>query len=104
MLGLPQGGVLRALICVAALGRLLAMFRIALLIRLAVLLSVGCSGAVGCAQHRVPAIDPTGRHIFSGTTTLASHDWGHLFHHRQPAATAPVGPLAVAPAIVAPVS
>jgi len=56
-----------------------------------------CGLQAGCAQHRIPAIDPTGEHIFSGTTTLASHDLlgGGLFHrHHQP-------PAAVAPAAVA---
>src|SRR5262245_15325078 len=62
------------------------------------------SGLPGCAQHRIPAIDPTGQHIFSGTTTLASHDWLHGLHkHHQPQLT-PVGPPIVAgPAAVAPV-
>src|SRR5262245_56323199 len=62
-------------------------------------------GMIGCAQHRIPAIDPTGEHIFSGTTTLATHDLlrGGLFHkHHQPS-TVPVGPPIVAgPAIAAP--
>src|SRR4029453_9554784 len=58
----------------------------------------------GCAQHRIPAIDPTGQHIFSGTTTLASPDWLHGLHkHHQPQ-TVPVGPPVIAgPAPVAPV-
>jgi len=45
----------------------------------------------GCAQHRLPAIDPTGERIFSGTTTLATHDLLHgLFsHHRQPPVVPP---------------
>src|SRR5262245_44987677 len=60
---------------------------------------VACAGQLGCAQCRLPAIDPTGQHIFSGTTTLAHHDLlgGGLFHHhrQQPAAVAPVAPIAV---------
>lgn len=61
------------------------------------------SGHFGCAQHRIPAIDPTGEHIFSGSTTLASHDLfnGGLLHkHHQPAAVAPVA--AVAPPVKPP--
>jgi uncharacterized repeat protein (TIGR01451 family) len=55
------------------------------------------SGLFGCAQHRIPAIDPTGQSLFSGTTTLASHDLGGLFHrHREPAVVAPAQ--AIAPA------
>src|SRR5262245_56978627 len=61
-------------------------------------------GLAGCAQHRIPAIDPTGQNLFSGTTTVASHDWLHgLFHkHHQPQVV-PVGPPVVAgPAVAAP--
>src|SRR5262245_18289893 len=59
---------------------------------------LACAGQLGCAQCRIPAIDPTGQHIFSGTTTIAHHDLlgGGLFHHRQqPAAVAAVAPIAV---------
>jgi hypothetical protein len=76
------------------------MFRSALSLRF--VLAVGlfaCGWQSGCAQHRIPAIDPTGEHIFSGTTTLASHDLfnGGLFHkHHQPAAAGVVAPAAVA--------
>lgn len=61
-------------------------------LRLVVLAGLlACASQLGCAQCRIPAIDPTGEHIFSGTTTLASHDLGGLFHrHHQPAAVAPV--------------
>jgi len=55
---------------------------------------MSCASQLGCAQCRLPAIDPTGQHIFSGTTTtLATHELlnGGLFHHRQqPTAIAPV--------------
>lgn len=53
----------------------------------------------GCAQHRIPAFDPTGERIFSGTTTLATHDWLHgLFaHHRQPPAVVPPPPWSAPP-------
>jgi uncharacterized repeat protein (TIGR01451 family) len=81
------------------------MSRIAGIHRLAVAAwFIIASGPLGCAQHRIPAIDPTGQHIFSGTTTLASHDWLHGLHkHHQPQ-TVPVGPPIVAgPAAVAPV-
>lgn len=61
---------------------------------------VAACGVNGCAQHRIPAIDPTGQHLFSGTTTLATHDWLHK-HHQQ--TVVPVGPPVVAgPAAVAP--
>src|SRR5262245_57472223 len=71
--------------------------------RLAIVASFAGGALVGCAQHRIPAIDPTGQHIFSGTTTLASHDLLHggLFHkHHQPAAVTPA--VAVAPPPVKP--
>src|SRR5439155_766248 len=47
----------------------------------------------GRAQIRIPAIDPSGQHIFSGsTTTLAGHDWpGSGLFHKQPSVV-PVGP------------
>src|SRR5438552_11449420 len=65
---------------------------------------LACAAQLGCAQCRLPAIDPTGQHIFSGaTTTLASHDLlnGGLFHHRQqPATVAPVA--AVGPPVTPP--
>lgn len=61
------------------------------------LLLMASGSGLGCAQHRIPAIDPTGQSIFSGTTTLAAHD---LFAHKHrrneavPAApTAPVAPV-----------
>src|SRR5437762_774582 len=64
-----------------------------------------CAAQLGCAQHRIPAIDPTGEHIFSGTTTtLATHDWLHggLHKHHQPTVV-PVGPPVLAgPAVAAP--
>src|SRR6185295_1052622 len=56
---------------------------------------LGCGMQLGCANCRLPAIDPTGQHIFAGTTTLAHHDLlnGGLFHkHHQPAAVAAVDP------------
>lgn len=60
----------------------------------------------GCAQHRIPAIDPTGQRIFSGTTTLATHDLLHgLFAHgRQPPPVVPPPPWStpVSPAPAAP--
>jgi len=59
----------------------------------AVLWACGC--VLSQAQIRIPAIDPTGEHIFSGTTTLAPCESlkSGLFHkHGQPAA-------AVAPAV-----
>src|SRR5437762_10842382 len=63
-----------------------------------------CAAQLGCAQCRIPAIDPTGQHVFAGTTTtLASHDLlsGGLFHrHHQPAAVAPVA--AIEPAVKPP--
>src|SRR3954469_10898526 len=64
-------------------------------LRLVALASLmACASQLGCAQCRLPAIDPTGQHIFSGTTTtLATHELlnGGLFHHRQqPTAIAPV--------------
>ncbi len=67
----------------------------------ACLLACGWHG--GCAQHPLPAIDPTGQRLFSGTTTLAAHDWLH-HKHRQPGAVAPgaVAPLAVAPPVQPP--
>src|SRR5437867_1976964 len=59
----------------------------------------------GRAQIRIPAIDPTGQHILSGsTTTLAGHDWpgSGLFHKQQP--VVPVGPpIIAAPTAAAPV-
>jgi uncharacterized repeat protein (TIGR01451 family) len=68
---------------------------------IAAALAASCSQP-GCAQHRLPAIDPTGERIFSGTTTLALHDLFHGGLHRhhqpQPAAVAPVTPIAVVPA------
>lgn len=57
----------------------------------------------GCAQCRLPAIDPTGEHLFAGTTTLASHDWlkgGHFHKHGQTAPAA--APLAAAPPVKPP--
>jgi uncharacterized repeat protein (TIGR01451 family) len=59
-------------------------------------------GLVGCAQHRIPAIDPTGQHIFSGTTTLASHDLlGRLHHRHHQPQLVPVGPPVVAGPVAA---
>src|SRR5207248_10835314 len=55
-----------------------------------------CALQLGCANCRLPAIDPTGQHIFSGSTTLASHDLlngGFLHRHHQPSAVAPVAAL-----------
>jgi uncharacterized repeat protein (TIGR01451 family) len=72
------------------------MRRATLTARLAAIWLFLASGLVGCAQHRIPAIDPTGQHIFSGTTTLASHDFLHggLFHKRHdPAVAAAPGPV-----------
>src|SRR5437868_5554223 len=57
------------------------------------------------AQIRIPAIDPSGQHILSGsTTTLAGHDWpGSGLFHKQPSVV-PVGPpIIAAPIAVAPV-
>ena len=58
-------------------------------------------GQVGFAQIRIPAIDPTGQHIFSGTTTLApcaSIENGLLHKHDQPAAiVAPTVPIVAPP-------
>src|SRR6478735_2491637 len=62
-------------------------------------------GPPGCAQHRIPAIDPTGQHIFSGTTTFAAHDWlgGGLLHKHQQQTVVPVGPPVIAgPAVAQP--
>jgi uncharacterized repeat protein (TIGR01451 family) len=62
------------------------------------LLAVGAHS--GCAQHRIPAIDPTGEHLFSGTTTLATHDLFHLPHfgkHHAPAVIPAAAPAAVVP-------
>src|SRR5262245_24212590 len=75
--------------------RIVPTFRLALAIGL-----LACSCQLGCAQHRIPAIDRTGEHLFSGTTTLATHDLLHggLFHkHHQPAAVAPVAAVAPPP-------
>lgn len=60
--------------------------------------------SIGCAQHRIPAIDPTGQRFFSGTTTLAAHDWFKgLFHHQpKPPGAATGGPVAVTPAVQPP--
>ncbi len=41
-----------------------------LTLRLLGLLLLVAVGGVGCAQCRVPAIDPTGQRLFSGTTTI----------------------------------
>jgi uncharacterized repeat protein (TIGR01451 family) len=93
MLRLPQCGRLRA--CLGWTSMLCAAVRLRLVLT-GLLVMTG--GPVGCAQHRVPAIDPTGQHILSGTTTtVASHDLLHgLFHkHHQPAET-PVGPPVIA--------
>src|SRR5687767_5141672 len=51
-----------------------AMFRMIAIARIALAVWLASGGMVGCAQHRLPAIDPTGQRIFSGTTTLAHHD------------------------------
>src|SRR4051812_49358954 len=68
-------------------------------------LSMACQ--VACAQIRIPAIDPTGERLFSGTTTLNPCEGltSGLFHKKnQPAvAVAPTGPF-IAPTapVVAP--
>jgi uncharacterized repeat protein (TIGR01451 family) len=57
------------------------------------------------AQIRIPAIDPTGQHIFSGTTTLAPCEAlkGGLFHKRdQPAVAVAPGVPIVAPPVKPP--
>src|SRR5262245_48591858 len=72
------------------------MHRAALTARLIVAWLFIVSTPIGCAQHRLPAIDQTGEHIFSGTTTLATHDLLHggLFHkHHDPAAVVPAVPV-----------
>src|SRR5262245_6271131 len=64
---------------------------------------IAASGFAGCAQHRIPAIDQTGQHLFSGTTTLATHDLLHgLFHKHHQATVVPVGPPIVTGPAVAP--
>lgn len=79
------------------------MFRATLLGSLVIAVGVL---ATGHAQVRIPAIDPTGQHLFNGTTTL-SHEWpgSGLFHKHQ--APTPVGPPIIAgpavPVAVAPV-
>jgi len=63
---------------------------------------LACGWQSGCAQCRLPAIDPTGEHIFSGSTTLASHEWlkgDHFHNHGQPGV---VGPVAAAPPVKPP--
>jgi hypothetical protein len=85
-----------------------AKIRLAGLARLAL-----AAWLAACAGCRLPAIDPTGRHIFSGESTSLAFDHFHdgpLFGHKhgQPAPAAPgcapteVGPLVPAgPPIVA---
>src|SRR2546423_13359075 len=74
-------------------GNRLVMLR-PLLLRFCLALSFALSSAaIGCAQHRIPAIDPSGNRLFSGTTTLATHDWlGGLFHKGPAAAPIAAGP------------
>jgi uncharacterized repeat protein (TIGR01451 family) len=74
-------------------------------IRLVLSLGLLVLGAqAGCAQHRIPAIDPTGENLFAGTTTLSTHELfaGRLFHKHQQQAVAPAGAVAVAPPAVKP--
>jgi uncharacterized repeat protein (TIGR01451 family) len=63
---------------------------------------VAGGASTGCARHQIPAIDPTGQHIFSGTTTLASHDWLFHRHHDAQPAVAPVAAPAVTVAPIQP--
>ena len=93
----------RQFCAVGWLGLVLTMNRCNLPFRLiaaaAFLLAFG--GQIGVAQIRIPAIDPTGQHIFSGTTTLApcaSLTSGLLPKHGQPAAAvAPTVPIVAPP-------
>jgi uncharacterized repeat protein (TIGR01451 family) len=81
------------------------MFRTAVYSRSASAICLAAiSGLIGCAQHRIPAIDPTGQHLISGTTTVASHDLLHgLFHRHHQPSVVPVGPPVIAgPAAAAP--
>jgi uncharacterized repeat protein (TIGR01451 family) len=41
--------------------------------------------AAGCAELRLPAIDPTGRRIFSSTHTTTAVEWPHALAHSDPA-------------------
>lgn len=59
----------------------------------------------GCANLSVPAIDPSGQGLFSGTTTLASHEGllhCPLWHKHQPVGTGVV-PVAVQPPCAPPI-
>ena len=66
-------------------------------------LMAGCAAlfSVGCGA--IPAIDPTGEHLFSGTTSLVHHDLAScsgLHGRTQPA---PVNPPCAPPVIVGPI-
>lgn len=61
--------------------------------------------APAAAQHRIPAIDPTGQCLFSGTTTLALHDLFHChgFGRQDPQVTPAAAPLPPKPPCTPPV-
>lgn len=63
-----------------------------------------CVWQAGCAQIRIPAIDPTGEHIFAGTTTLAPHEGlrGGLHGQNQPAVAVAPAATAIAPPVKPP--
>src|SRR5262245_22893390 len=87
----------------------MSRYSLALRLSAALWLLAGSGGAR--AQIRIPAIDPTGERIFSGTTTLAPHDLLHcplLETHNDKAvvpvaAPAPVKPPCTPPVEVVPV-
>jgi len=57
----------------------------------------------GCAHIRIPAIDPSGERLFSGTTTFESHGLFHHHRHAQPPAVATTPPvLPPQPVVAAP--
>src|SRR4051812_10595180 len=82
------------------------MLRATLLRRLLLIAAIAAATLPSAsAQFAIPAIDPTGQHIFNGKTTLA-HDFpgSGLFHKNQtgtpigpPIIAAPAAPVAVAP-------
>src|SRR4051794_28369682 len=81
------------------------MLRATLLRRLPLVVAFAAILPSASAQFAIPAIDPTGQHIFNGKTTLA-HDFpgSGLFHKNQaptpiapPIIAAPAAPVAVAP-------
>jgi uncharacterized repeat protein (TIGR01451 family) len=79
-----------------------SMFRATLLRRLLLLVAfVAATLPSASAQFQLPAIDPSGQHVFNGTTTFA-HDGpiSGLFHKNQ--APTPIGPpIIAAPAVPA---